>query len=253
MQSASRTPNVLIVLTSCNSLSNLQSSSEQQNRQTGYSVKQLAYLYEKLIRPNPNLQWTIATPKGSAAPMDPSSPVSGKERDATVDAFMKNESFQRALRTTTPLRSIQPGSLSAVLFCGGPGASVDFRQCDSEIQEIVNAVYNRNGGIVACIGHGLSALASEKICREDGKPFLRDRTVTGATREEEHEMSLDDYLPMNLEEECSRLGAKFSAKSAFTPNVEVSERLVTGQNDASAESWAEHVMSTCRKHHPSFF
>ena len=179
--------NILIVVTSVNKLNPMASSSNKEAKETGFNITDMAYLHERLLKVYPNIKWTIASPQGSAAPVDPAS-AKQKENNPTLEDTMRNESMQKAIKETKPLSSINPASFGAVFFLGGAGAMLDFPKFDACIQELVNTIYYKNNGIIATIGHGLAALCGEKVRNQNGEPFLKNLQVTGATKEEEHSL-----------------------------------------------------------------
>lgn len=234
---------VLIVTTSVNTLRNL---STQEKRPTGCSIKEIAYLFEKLSRANPNLKTTLATPAGKDIPMDPTS-MKENERDEIVDKFLKDENFQKMLQNTRPLKEVDGRNFGMVCFMGGPGAMLDLPEEESQIAKIVNQIYWENSGVVASIGHGLAAIVGLRISEKNNQPFLANRRATGASNEEDEAMELQDFLPFRLQDRAAENNVNFVSKPKFTPNVVIDERIVTAQNEQSTEMWIDECIESHKK------
>lgn len=250
---------VLVVLTSVNTLRS--NSKPDEKRPTGCNIKELAYLHERLFKPHPQIQWTLCTPAGSEAPLDPTSERE-RERDSVVEQFMRDENIRHKLQNTPKLSSINASKYSAVFFMGGPGAMLDFPEHEESISEIVCNVYYKNNGIVASIGHGLAAIVglekpegeqrrrpSSNNNSDSSNSFIANRTVTGMTEEEEKDLGLENFVPFSLEERCKENGGKFEKKPKFTSNAITDERLVTAQNQESSAEWINQISEVCRKMH----
>jgi putative intracellular protease/amidase len=77
----------------------------------------------------------------------------------------------------------------------------------------------------------------------DGAPLVRGRRVTGFTNEEEAAVGLTEEVPFLLETRLRELGGDFLGAPKFAANAVRDGRLVTGQNPASAEPVAHHVLA----------
>ena len=78
----------------------------------------------------------------------------------------------------------------------------------------------------------VAALVNLKL--SDGEYLVANKTVAAFTNEEEAAMGLTEIVPFLLESKLIERGANFTKVPNFQPHVVVSERLVTGQNPASA-------------------
>ena len=108
-----------------------------------------------------------------------------------------------------------------------------------DLQNTATAIYEK-GGIVSAVCHGPAGLVNIKL--SDGKLLVEGKTVTGFTNSEEDAISKTEVMPFLLESTLIEKGAKFSRVKDWGANVEVSERVVTGQNPASAEPAAQAVI-----------
>jgi putative intracellular protease/amidase len=75
----------------------------------------------------------------------------------------------------------------------------------------------------------------------DGSYLLTGKTVAGFSNEEEKAAGLAEVVPFLLEDKLKERGAIYNSVPLWQPNVKVSERLVTGQNPASAKGVAEEL------------
>ena len=66
--------------------------------------------------------------------------------------------------------------------------------------------------------------------------------MTGFSNEEEKAVGRLEIVPFTCEDAMTELGAVYDCADNWQCNVEVSERLVTGQNPASAEATAQAVL-----------
>lgn len=179
----------------------------------------------------------FASPKGGAAPMDPSS-VSTAADDAICQAFLNDRRAANQLANTKPLSSIAASSWDALFFVGGFGTMWDFAE-DPDVKRLAAAVWEE-GGIIAAVCHGPIALAGVKL--SDGTALLQGKAATAFSNAEEDAVDCHWILPFTCEDRLREAGAYFSAAAPFKPHVVVSEnRLITGQNPASATAVAQAV------------
>ena len=89
--------------------------------------------------------------------------------------------------------------------------------------------------------HGPAGLLG--ITLSNGKPLVEGKAVTGFTNEEEAASGLTETVPLLLETALKAKGAKFTSVKTWGANVEVSERVLTGQNPASASGVAQAIVA----------
>jgi putative intracellular protease/amidase len=99
-------------------------------------------------------------------------------------------------------------------------------------------IYER-GGVVAAICHGPAALVNLRL--SNGAYLIAGKRVAAFTNDEERAAELDQVVPFLLADALAARGAEHVAAPNWQANVIVSERLVTGQNPASAAGVAEEV------------
>lgn len=76
----------------------------------------------------------------------------------------------------------------------------------------------------------------------DNEYLVAGKKVAAFTNDEERAVGLYDIVPFLLEDTLKQRGAEHLAAANFQPQVIVSERLVTGQNPASAKGVAEAML-----------
>ncbi len=195
-------------------------------KSTGYYLPEVAHPY--LVLKDNGFKIDVASPAGGEAPMDPKS----KDlKDPQNKKFMDDKSCANSLKNTLKLSGIKPDNYSVIMFAGGHGTMWDFPD-DKDMQRLSKKIYE-NGGIVAAVCHGPAALVNLKL--SNGKYLVSGKKVSTFTNEEESEMKLDKTVPFLLESKLKERGATIEKVPNWKPKVVVSERLITGQNPASAE------------------
>lgn len=251
---------ILIVCTTNSTLSSssqMTASSSSSSNKTGADVKELAYIYHYLRKQSAisSSDLTIAAPEATRIPFDPMS-RKASENDPIVKEFLEDKTAMELFEKPEKLDSINATEYSCVIFPGGPGCVFDLSSTanSSTLSNIVTTIYNKNNGIVAAIGHGLAALVNVSSSSSTPSPstsresWLKNRTVTCNTTEEEKDMQLDKALPFLLEQKLKEIGAKFQKGDKFQSYVVVDERLITGQNRNSVKEWMETVTKELKKH-----
>ena len=211
---------IAIVLTNHSQLGNT-------GRETGFYLSEAAHPYHVFTQAGYRVE--LISPKGGACPVD------GKKLDDPQNVhFLQQAPYQKTL----PASGVGPASYCAILFAGGHGTMWDFPN-DPVLQKLAASVYEE-GGVVAAVCHGPAALVNLKL--SNGKYLVAGKTVSAFTNEEESAVELTEVVPFALESALIQHGAHFEKAPNFQAKVSVSERLVTGQNPASATGVAEAVV-----------
>jgi putative intracellular protease/amidase len=134
---------------------------------------------------------------------------------------------------------VDPADYDAVLFAGGHGTMWDFPD-DPDLAAVARDVYEQ-GGVVSAVCHGPAALVG--VTLSDGQPLVAGKQVAAFTNSEEAAAGLNDVVPFLLQHRLEDLGAKHTAAPDFEAHVVSDERLVTGQNPASATGLAQAVLA----------
>ena len=183
----------------------------------------------------PKTELVIASPKGGAAPLDPSS----------VEAFTNDESCKKFLErkelweNTKPLKEFlgRASEFDALFYPGGHGPMYDLVDDKDSIQLIQE--FYAAGKPVSAVCHGPIVFANVNV---DGKPLVEGRTVTGFTNEEEDQAQLSAAMPFLLEDVLKSKGANFTKTQAWGEKVVVDGQVITGQNPASAHAVGEALL-----------
>ena len=109
---------------------------------------------------------------------------------------------------------------------------------DPALAHLAARIYE-SGGVVGAVCHGPAALVNLKL--SDGQYLIKGKQVAAFTDEEERAANLDGVVPFLLATTLQLRGAIHVAAPNWQTNVIVDERLVTGQNPASAEGVGREI------------
>lgn len=208
------------------------------DKKTGWYLPEVAHPY--LVFKEAGFDIIVASPKGGDAPMDPGS-FEQFEKDQECQTFKDDFNITNkdsCLKNTVPLKQVDLSSID-VLFCaGGHGPMFDLP--DNElVNKAVATVYEKQG-IVAAVCHGPAGIVNTKL--SNGEYLVKNKKVTCFTNSEEHAIQLTGAMPFLLETKLKEHGAHFEAAENWHPNAIVCERVVTGQNPASASPMSKKIV-----------
>lgn len=192
---------------------------------TGYYLPEVSHPYAALAERGIDL--AIASLKGGQAPLDPKSL---KLDDPVNKAFWEDPRKRGQLEHTLRLGDLNPRDYDGVFFAGGHGTMWDFKD-DAAINAFTQAVYE-NGGVVGAVCHGPAALIEVRL--SDGRYLVDGKRVAGFSDAEEEAVGLTKVVPFLLETELVKRGAQYTKAGLWESHVVTDDRLVTGQNPASA-------------------
>ncbi|PSB51669.1 type 1 glutamine amidotransferase domain-containing protein [filamentous cyanobacterium Phorm 6] len=216
---------VLIVLTSHDTLGDT-------GKETGFYLPEVTHPLDAFTQAG--LTVDFVSPKGGKAPM-----VGIDLEDPLNKAFLDDlEQVSRVENTLNPAQ-IDPAEYGAIFYAGGHGTMWDFAD-NQELAGIAAAIYEA-GGIVGAVCHGPAALVNIKL--SDGSYLVANKTVAAFTNEEEAAVGLTDIVPFLLEAKLIERGANFTKVANFQVCVVECDRLVTGQNPASAAGVGEQMIA----------
>lgn len=216
---------ILIALTSHSQLGNT-------GRKTGFYLPEAAHPYDVFTRAGYEVDFV--SPAGGEPPVD------GVNLDDPLQkAFWEDPAVRVKLRTTLRPEDVNPADYAAIFYAGGHGAMWDF-PTNERLAQIAATIYE-NAGVVAAVCHGPAALVNIKL--STGAYLVDGKTVSSFTNEEEAAVGLTEVVPFLLESQLRERGAQITKAPNFQAHTVVSERLVTGQNPASATLVAEHVLA----------
>lgn len=175
----------------------------------------------------------FVSPKGGKTQVD------GLDLSDPINATFWNDTALRgATEKTLSPEQVEPDSYAAIFYAGGHATMWDFPDCQA-LAAIAARIYER-GGVVAAVCHGPAGLVNVKLT--DGRYLVAGRDVSAFTNDEEHAVGLHDVVPFLLADKLEERGARHVPAPNFQAQVVVSERLVTGQNPASATGVAKAML-----------
>ncbi|MFL6122919.1 type 1 glutamine amidotransferase domain-containing protein [Actinophytocola sp.] len=196
-------------------------------RPTGFYVPEAAHPW-RVFR-NAGFAVDLVSVRGGRPPMD------GFDGD---DPTQREFVHLPDLATTRRAAEVDAVGYDAIFYVGGHGTMWDFPG-DTDLARLGRDVYESNG-VVAAVCHGPSALLN--LTLSNGSYLVEGKEVSAFTNAEEDAVHLSGVVPFLLQTALEDRGAKHVAAPNFQCQVSVSERLVTGQNPASATRTAEEVV-----------
>ena len=227
-----KTMKVLFVLTSHDKLGDT-------GKKTGFWVEEFASPYYSLL--DKGVDITIATPKGGAAPIDPSSDSPDAATEST-ERFNKDADAKAKIENTNKLSDLNADDFDAVFYPGGHGPLWDLANDATSIALIEK--FNTQNKPVAFVCHAPAALKSVK--NADGTSLVKGKKVTGFTNTEEAAVGLTDVVPFLVEDMLNENGGIYSKKEDWAAYAIQDGNLITGQNPASSELVAEKLLESLK-------
>jgi putative intracellular protease/amidase len=99
--------------------------------------------------------------------------------------------------------------------------------------------------VVSAVCHGPAGLVNIKL--SNGKYLVEGLKINAFTNEEEIAVKLENVVPFMLETTLIERGAKFEKSGLWQKHVTVDQRVVTGQNPASAQGVGEATLEELEK------
>lgn len=213
---------IILVMTSHDKMGNT-------GKRTGAYLSEIAHPHLVFQRAGYSVE--LASVRGRAVPLD-----GVDQADAVSRKFL--ERYEQQLSATPRVRDLSPDGKSAVFFAGGHGCMWDFPH-DQDLARLTAQIYER-GGVVGAVCHGPAALVNIRL--SSGQYLVSGKAVSAFTNEEERAVGLEKVVPFLLADKLEERGATHVGAPNWEERVVVSERLVTGQNPASATAVAEEVL-----------
>ncbi|SFC28092.1 Putative intracellular protease/amidase [Algibacter lectus] len=223
---------ILFVLTSHDKLGDT-------GKKTGFWVEEFASPYYTLLDKGAKI--TIATPKGGAAPIDPSSD-SPDAATASTDRYNKDEDAKAKIANTEVLANMNSNDFDAVFYPGGHGPLWDLTNDKTSVALI--EAFDRQEKPIAFVCHAPAVLKDVK--NEDGTALVKGKRVTGFSNSEEAAVGLTEVVPLLLEDMLIENGALYSNLDQWKPYAVQDGNLITGQNPASSELVAEKLLESLK-------
>lgn len=220
--------NILMVLTSHDKLGDT-------GNKTGFWLEEFAAPYYTFLDAGANI--TLASPAGGQPPLDPKSDSEDAQTDATK-RFKQDDEAQARLASTQKLSDVNQQDFDAVFYPGGHGPLWDLASSNDSIS-LIESFVNADKP-VAFVCHSPAVLKDVKV---DGEYFVKGKKLTGFSNSEEEGVGLTDVVPFLLEDALQANGANYVKGDDWQSYVVEDGLLITGQNPASSEATAEHLLA----------
>jgi putative intracellular protease/amidase len=203
---------------------------------TGYYLAEVAHPWEVLH--NAGYEIDFVSPKGGKAPVD------GFNLNDTVNKkFWDNAEYRAKIENTMKPSEVKTEQYAAILYAGGHGTMWDFAD-NKELAAIAQKIYENNG-VVSAVCHGPAGLVNIKL--NNGQYLVSGKKINAFTNEEEIAVKLENVVPFMLETTLIERGAKFEKSGLWQKHITVDQRVITGQNPASAKSVGEATLAELNK------
>lgn len=214
---------ILVVLTNHDALG-------ASGKKTGCYLSELTHFYSVLK--NAGYAMDFVSPKGGEIPIDPGSL---DLKNPANKACMANSEFVFKLQHSSTPEDIHAEDYAAIYYPGGHGPMWDLAG-NPKFAAITRDIYEK-GGMVSAVCHGVAGLLQIKL--SDGRLLLQGKTVTGFSNFEEQLVRKAKWVPFLLETALRKEAEQYTRHilPGFS-HVEVSGRLITGQNPNSTRSVA---------------
>ena len=156
------------------------------------------------------------------------------EDDKVNQQVLASEDFQNRTNNSLPVSKVNIDDYDAIFYPGGFGLLSDLAS-NEEFAKLAATHYEK-GGLIGAVCHGPGALLP--ITLSSGEALLTNKSVTSFTREEEVDYGTINDIPFLLEEALARKAARFNKVQPWQQFVVEDDRVITGQNPASAHSVA---------------
>ena len=198
---------------------------------SGFYLSEVSHPY--FVLNEAGFEIDFVSPKGGKTQVD------GLNLDDADNArFWHDPALQAKTQTTKKPSDIKPSDYAAIFYAGGHATMWDFAD-NTELADIAATIYD-NGGVVGAVCHGPAGIVNIKLA--NGDYLVKGKQVAAFTNSEEKAVGLYNIVPFLLEDTLTARGATHILAPDFTAHVVVSERLVTGQNPASARGVAQAIV-----------
>lgn len=209
---------------------------------TGLWLSELTHFWD--VGEKAGVGMEIVSPSGGFVPIDPESLILQEMGhalgiDGAVHKRYEDREFMDRLADVKAVSDADAGDYDAIYLTGGHGVCFDFPE--SEPLANLIARFWESGKIVSAVCHGPAGLLEAKL--GDGSYLVDGKNLTGFSWKEEQLAKRAEAVPFCLEDELKRRGANYSKSSVpFKSFVIEDDRLITGQNPASAAGVGEAVV-----------
>ena len=200
-------------------------------KKTGYYLSEVSHTWKVLNDAGYTIDFV--SPKGGKSPVD------GFDlTDSINKEFWENKTYHKKIENTMKPEEVKTADYGAIFYAGGHGTMWDFKD-DVKLAEIAAHIYEKKG-VVAAICHGPAALVDIKL--SNGNYLVSGKKISGFTNEEEESIELTKIMPFLLETALIERGAIFEKADLWQAKVSSDQRVVTGQNPASATGVGQAIL-----------
>lgn len=219
----------LFVVTSHNTLGDT-------GKQTGFYLSEAAQPYK--IITDAGFEVDFVSPQGGVAPIE------GIDLEDPVNEwFMNDKTAREKITNTLKPEDIAPQEYPAIFYVGGHGTVWDFKD-NTDLQHITGQIWE-NKGLVAAVCHGPIGLINVQL--SNGNYLVDGKKMTAFSNAEERANETDSVVPFLVADELQKRGAQLHHADPWKEKVIVDDRLITGQNPASAKEVGKTLVKEYRK------
>jgi putative intracellular protease/amidase len=185
------------------------------------------------------IEYDIASIKGGKVPLY-GTDIDG---DDVNSAILNNADFQKRVNNSISVSEVNADDYDAVFYPGGFGLLSDL--AENKAFAAISASHYEQGGVIGAVCHGPAGLLP--ITLSNGEELIASKSVTGFTREEEIDFGTINNIPFLLEEKLARSAARYNKVQPWKEFVIVDDRVITGQNPASASAVGQAIVAQISK------
>ncbi|MEG1617573.1 MAG: type 1 glutamine amidotransferase domain-containing protein [Bacteroidales bacterium] len=181
--------------------------------------------------------WSVVSKAGYevdfVSPLGGEPVMTGENSNDPIDrAFLDNQEVKQKIKNTLTPAQVNVDQYCCIHYVGGHGAMWDFPD-NTELSKIAAKMWDQ-GKVVSAICHGVAALLNVKL--HGGDLLIKGKNLTSFTDMEEKANNTCEVVPYFLQCELMLRGSIFHIAKNWADNVQVHERLITGQNPQSGLS-----------------
>ena len=204
------------------------------NEANGTYAAELSHVVAELN--NAGFSYDLASIKGGNAPLYG---VDDFDDQAHIKV-MADADFLAKVNSTKKASDVNVADYDAIFYPGGFGLLSDLAS-NTDVAKLT-AEHYESGGLVAAVCHGPAGLLPVQL--SNGESLLANKKVTGFTREEEIAAGTIDKIPFLLEESLEKSAGAYVKVADWQEHVIVDERVITGQNPASAHGVGKAIVAS---------
>jgi len=211
-------------------------SEDGQIKETGYFLPELTHAWDVLEKANYEIDFV--SPKGGKAP------VYGIDLEDPINKrFLENSTYKAKVENTFSPKQVTSKDYQAIYYVGGHGTMWDFPE-NIYLATLAAQIYE-NQGVIGGVCHGPAGLINIKL--SNGEYLVKGKKINAFTNEEEQLVKMDKIVPFSLEDELINKGAIFEKSAPWEKHIASDQRVVTGQNPASAQGVGEEILHILQK------